>query len=145
MLRSITNLTSLTAESLPDSTTPAETVAGQLPETMTEKAMFALENSLLGLLIVFSVLAVLFIVVKIVASILSRKKEEKKPAETKAPAHVAAPAPTPAPVPTAATNDGEIIAAITAAISLMLEAEGKDPRGFRVVSFRRSSQRKNSL
>ena len=40
------------------------------------------------------------------------------------------------------TDDGELIAAITAAISLMLESEGKDPRGFRVVSFRRSSSRK---
>lgn len=39
-------------------------------------------------------------------------------------------------------DDGEIIAAITAAISLMLEGEGGAPRGFRVVSFKRSNVRK---
>ena len=37
-------------------------------------------------------------------------------------------------------DDGAVIAAITAAISMMLESEGKDPRGFRVVSFKRSKK-----
>lgn len=125
MLRSIADTTALASEAL--------------PETLSDKAMFALENSVLGLVIVFAVLAILFIVVKIVASIMG-KGGEKKSAEAKpTPAAPTAP-PTPAPVPQ--TDDGEIIAAITAAISLMLEAEGKDPRGFRVVSFRRSTSRK---
>ena len=39
-------------------------------------------------------------------------------------------------------NCEEIVAAISAAISAILEGEGKDPKGFRVVSFRRSSSRK---
>ena len=39
-------------------------------------------------------------------------------------------------------NDGgETVAAITAAVALLLESEGKPPMGFRVVSFRRSSTR----
>ena len=125
MFRSITNLASLATD--------------VNLETLGDKAMFALENSVLGLLIVFSVLAVLFIVVRIVAGVFGAKSEKK--AVEKAPA----PTPTPTPAPAPITDDGEIIAAITAARSLMLEAEGKDPRGFRVVSFRRSSTRKNSL
>ena len=140
MFRSITNLTALASEfNL---------------ESFGDKAMFALENSLLGILIVFAVLAVLFTVVKIVAGFMGEKSGKKSAEKPAAPAPVAVPAPAPTPVavsapvssPSPATaDDGEIVAAITAAISLMLEAEGKDPRGFRVVSFRRSSTRKNSL
>ncbi len=37
-------------------------------------------------------------------------------------------------------DDGALIAAITAAVSLVLEAEGKDPKGFRVVSFKRTKK-----
>ena len=110
-------------------------------DSFGEKAMFALENSVLGILIVFAVLVLLSLVVKLVASILT-PKEKKKPAEK---AVAPAPSPTPAPAPAPTTDDGEIVAAITAAIALMLESEGKDPKGFRVVSFRRSSTRKNSL
>ena len=127
MFNSVTNTAALAAEANLD--------------TLGEKAMFALENSVLGILIVFAVLALLCLIVRLVASILT-PKEKKKPAEK---AVAPAPSPTPAPTPTPATNDGEIVAAITAAIALMLESEGKDPKGFRVVSFRRSSTRKNSL
>ena len=130
MLRSIADTTALASEAL--------------PETLSDKAMFALENSVLGIMMVFAVLAILFIVVKIVASIMG-KGGEKKSAEAKPTPTPTAPTAPPTPAPVPQTDDGEIIAAITAAISLMLEAEGKDPRGFRVVSFRRSSQRKNSL
>ncbi len=38
------------------------------------------------------------------------------------------------------TDDGAVIAAITAAVSMVLASEGKDPRGFRVVSFKRSKK-----
>lgn len=38
------------------------------------------------------------------------------------------------------SDDGAVIAAITAAVSMMLASEGKDPRGFRVVSFKRSKK-----
>ena len=128
MFRSITAISALSAEIQLD--------------TMNDKVMFALENSLLGVIIVFAVLALLSLVVKLVASILS-PKEKKAPAEK-----ASAPTPTPAPAPTpaaATSDDSEIVAAITAARSLVLESEGKDPNGFRVVSFRRSSTRKNSL
>ena len=116
-------------------------LAAENPQTMTEKAMYALENSLLGILITFSVLVVLCLVVKIAANILRGKKENKTSNDSPV-APAPAPAPHSAPTPVATADNGELIAAITAAISLMLEAEGKDPRGFRVVSFRRSSQRK---
>ena len=131
MFRSITNLASLATD--------------VNLETLGDKAMFALENSVLGLLIVFSVLAVLFIVVRIVAGVFGAKSEKKAVEKAPAPTPTPTPAPAPMPAPAPITDDGEIIAAITAAISLMLEAEGKDPRSFRVVSFRRSSTRKNSL
>ena len=118
-------------------------LAAENPQTLAEKAMYALENSLLGVIITFSVLAVLFIIVKLAGNILSRNKNEAKAESKTAPTVPSAP-PTPTPAATAPKtgDDGEIIAAITAAISMMLEAEGKDPRGFRVVSFRRSSSRK---
>jgi sodium pump decarboxylase gamma subunit len=114
-------------------------------ENFADKLSFALQNSALGILITFSVLVLLFVVVKIVASVISGKQNKESstaPAEKKE-APVAAPVPAAVPTPVAQSEDnGELIAAITAAISLMLEAEGKDPRGFRVVSFRRSSSRK---
>ena len=120
-------------------------LAAENPQNLAEKAMFALENSVLGMLIIFSVLAVLFLVIKLVGNIISGNNKEEKAEKKTAPAATSVtPTPAPAPVTAAAnvSNDGEIIAAITAAISMMLEAEGKDPRGFRVVSFRRSSSRK---
>ena len=101
--------------------------------------------AVLGLLIVFAVMILLFLVLKIATALISGStgSKESKTEKTAPPAPAAAPAPAPAPVPvTAPANEGEIVAAITAAISMMLEAEGKDPRGFRVVSFRRSTSRK---
>lgn len=103
--------------------------------------------AVLGILIVFSVMILLFLVLKIATAIISgsvgskESKTEKKASSAPVPSSAPAPAAVPAPA-AAPTNDGELIAAITAAISMMLEAEGKDPRGFRVVSFRRSSSRK---
>ena len=120
----IRNLTSLAAEN---------------PESLAEKGIYALENSALGIIITFSVLILMAIVVRIVAGVINGKKKTDRSVE--APVPTPTPAAAPTPVPTA-TDDGELIAAITAAISLMLESEGKDPRGFRVVSFRRSSSRK---
>lgn len=152
MFRSLINLSAAASESietlLPDaSATEAMGDAAETAlDTVAQKAMFALENSALGILIVFSVLAVLFIIVKLAANLLNGNKEKADGEKTAAPAATATPAPvaTTAPVTTPApvTDDGEIVAAITAAISLMLESEGKDPHGFRVVSFRRSSTRK---
>lgn len=138
MIRALTNVSALANE-----TTPAATTGEQLLN-MGDKTKFALENSLLGVMIVFSVLVLMFIIVKIVSSVMvgrKEKKEESMPSEAPAPAPAATVAPTPVPA-VATVSDGELVAAITAAISLMLEAEGKDPRGFRVVSFRRSSSRK---
>ena len=129
MFRSITAISALSSEVQLD--------------TMNDKVMFALENSFLGVLIVFAVLALLSLIVKLVASVLT-PKEKKAPVE-KTVAPTPTPAPAPAPASSTASDDGEIVAAITAAISLVLESEGKDPNGFRVVSFRRSSTRKNSL
>lgn len=103
--------------------------------------------AVLGILIVFAVMILLFLVLKIATAIISgsvgSKESKAEEKASSAPVPSSAPAPAAVPTPAAApTNDGELIAAITAAISMMLEAEGKDPRGFRVVSFRRSSSRK---
>ena len=53
-------------------------LAAENPQTLAEKAMFALENSLLGVIITFSVLAVLFMIVKLVGNILSGNKNKAK-------------------------------------------------------------------
>ena len=114
-------------------------------DTIADKSKFAIENFLLGLLITFSVLLLLSLVVKLVATVMGASvkeaKTDKKTSGERKPTPAEAPSPVAPTAPSTATEDsGEIIAAITAAISLMLEAEGKDPRGFRVVSFKRSKK-----
>ena len=146
MFKSLINLSVSTvesvAESIPESSVIEE--AGEAVQgafgTLGEKVMFALQNSALGMLIVFAVLALLFIIVRVVSGILGATEAKKNAKKEAAPTPETETAPATAPAPV--SNDGEIVAAITAAISLMLEAEGKDPAGFRVVSFRRSSTRK---
>ena len=99
-----------------------------------DRLAYAGRMTLIGMVTIFVALSILWL-----ALVLFRRAIEYKtaPKESK-PVAPAAPAPAPVVAP-ASTNDGEIVAAITAAISLMLADEngGKVPN-FRVVSFRRT-------
>ena len=104
-------------------------------EAMTggEKASLALSTLLLGMVVVFAVLLIIMVVIYIVGRIF-QSVENKKQSAVKAPEPVDQPT---QPVEaTEAEDEGEIIAAITAAISVCMEEEQKS---FRVVSFRKTS------
>ncbi|MBO5903810.1 MAG: OadG family protein [Clostridia bacterium] len=105
--------------------------------TLGERTTYALSHTAVGMLIVFGVLGVIWAILAVFKIVFGGKTEKKESAP--APAKKAAPAPAAAPAPVAATasSDEEIVAAITAAITLMREAEGSTGT-FRVVSFRRT-------
>lgn len=111
---------------------------------MDERLGYALRMLIVGLGMVFVVLALLWGVLELSRVVFydmprRRREEEIEAAHSKAaPAPVA---PTPAPVPAApAQNDDVLIAVITAAISAAMAEEGTVPAGgFRVVSFRRAT------
>lgn len=102
---------------------------------------YALEMTLLGMGMVFAVLGILWGVLSIFKLVFARPKKVNKAKEIKAdptPEVVAAPEIVTAP---AATDDGELIAILTAAI-IAYEAEQNPeaPIGnFRVVSYRRAN------
>ena len=119
------------------------TLSNEEALTLGERLSLGLTNTLLGLLIIFLVLTILFGAVKLFAILLPKLTEKKKDSKSKEPptnksAESIAKAPAAHP---AATDSGAVIAAITAAVSLLLEEEGQEPTGFRVVSFRRSDER----
>ena len=119
-------------------TTQAEHFVGS---TFGERASYALSHTGVGMLIIFAVLAVIWAVLAVFKVIFAGKTDKKEKAAElpeKKP-EVVPPAAAPivqAPVP-ASSSDEEIVAAITAAITLMREAEGTTGT-FRVVSFRRT-------
>jgi sodium pump decarboxylase gamma subunit len=91
---------------------------------------------LLGMVIVFAVLGIIFIALQIMRAVFTKNAIKAKKARK---AEEAAQAATPktaetAPVVAAVADDGAIIAAIIAAISVHT---GKAPEGFRVVSFKK--------
>lgn len=119
-------------------TTQAEHFVGN---TFGERASYALSHTGVGMLIIFAVLAVIWAVLAVFKVIFAGKTDKKeKVAETPEKKSEVVPS-TPAPVATvpiaASSTDEEIVAAITAAITLMREAEGTSGT-FRVVSFRRT-------
>lgn len=104
--------------------------------TFADRASEALRVSLLGIGMVFAVLAILWLVLEVFRYVfydlpnkgkLDEKKTEK-PVKTE-------PAPAPVVTQVTASDDGEIIAAITAALCVVLD---KPATGFRVVSFRKT-------
>lgn len=86
-----------------------------------------------GMLVVFCGLVILIICISVMTSITGRKKAAKA---APAPAPKAPPAPV-AAEPEPEADDGEIIAAITAAIAAIWQAEGKES-GFVVRRVRRT-------
>ena len=91
---------------------------------------------LLGMVVIFAVLSLLWIILEISGKIASGGKSAAKAAPAPAPA----PTPAPAPVAPVQTDDAAIVAAITAALTVYMEAEGaknSSVNGFRVVSFKK--------
>ncbi len=109
-----------------------------------ERIEYAISVTIQGMLMVFAVLALLWGVVaifKVVLHDIPEKRAAKKQALSAAVAEVAAPAEQPAEVvPAPEEDEGEIVAAITAAIAATLASEeyrDQFASGFRVVSFKR--------
>lgn len=109
------------------------------PESASRLDLFlgtGLPTLLIGMLVVFAILGIIFIALTVMRAIFKRNAVKAKQAR-KAEAAEAAPAPAPAEetAPAApAADDTAVIAAIIAAISAYT---GKAPEGFRVVSFKK--------
>lgn len=110
-----------------------------------ERAGYAGGVTLLGMATIFIVLSILWGVVELLHRALHRGDQKTAPAEAKAaPAPVPAPAPkaAPAPVRAPAAGDDALVAVITAAVAAAMAEEGYAD-GFRVVSFRRTQNRRS--
>lgn len=108
-----------------------------------DRVEWAILVSVQGILMVFAVLALLWGVISLMKVFLHdipAKRAAKKNALTKAVEQAAAPVEHPVVLAEPQEDDGEIVAAITAAITVMLQSEeykGQFESGFRVVSFTR--------
>ena len=100
------------------------------PLTMGEKLSLAGEMILRGMATVFIVLALLWAIIAIFGAVSKATAGKAKKA---------APVPAPAEPTAEQTDDGEIIAAITAAIEAYRAGEGLAGHGYRVVSFKKRS------
>ena len=112
--------------------------------TFAEDAAEAGTVTLLGMVAIFAVLALLWLVIEILHRALTgqtatKVQEKKEPKPQRVTPQKPAPVVTPAPA-APVTDDGALIAAITAAITAA-RAEDGYTGGFRVVSFKRSSRK----
>ena len=113
--------------------------------SISESGPYALRMLIVGLGMVFVVLALLWGVLELSRVVFydmprRRREEEIEAAHSKAAPAPVAPTPAPVPAAPAQNNNDVLIAVITAAISAAMAEEGTVPAGgFRVVSFRRSS------
>ncbi|MBE6583602.1 MAG: hypothetical protein E7649_01285 [Ruminococcaceae bacterium] len=158
VLCSLLSVTALAAETQ----TEAAAESGKLdmnlkPESFNERLEYALQGTATGMLMIFCVLGMLTLILygsKYVFYDIPNKKKERArevkqeasviAAQPVAPVRVpeAQPAPVQAPV-AQAMDDGELAAVITAAIAAMIESgdyKNEFVGGFRVVSFKRSTQ-----
>lgn len=125
------------------------------PKSFSEGLEYAIQGTVTGMLMVFAVLILLTVILYISKYIFydipNKNKEATRPVETAesvAPAKPVAATATPAPAVEAASapaaqDDGELAAVITAAIAAMIESgdyKNEFVGGFRVVSFKRSTQ-----
>lgn len=127
--------------------TPAQTAADAGSETESDmtfgdRLAEAGQITLLGMGMVFAVLALLWGVIELFRVIMQKSEKKKKAAEPIIP-EKSVPVPAPVaeePAPSESGDDGELTAAITAAVAAYLASEGDAAYagGFRVVSFRRS-------
>ena len=122
------------------------------PESFEERLEYALQGTATGMIMVFAVLGLLCLILygsKYVFYDIPNIKREKKIAAAKKATVEAivpeekAPAVTEQPVVVQTQDDGELVAVITAAIAAMIdggEYKNEFVGGFRVVSFKRSTQ-----
>ena len=118
------------------------------PDDFSERLEYALQGTVTGILMVFSVLTLLTLILylsKVVFHDIPKKRRKKTQEKNEASFEAPAPIYTPAPVVDNSipeeTNDAELAAVITAAIAAMLESEeyaDQFKSGFRVVSFKRN-------
>lgn len=114
--------------------------------TTAEKLSIGGQVTLLGMGMVFAVLAILWGLVEVLHLLLAGRSGEKKVTKIVEESHTpitpvapAAPVAPEAPVASApVANDLDIIAVITAAVAA---ASGSSPSSFRVVSFKRANNR----
>lgn len=122
----------LTALSTTVTATPA---TEEVVENFGQRLVTGLGNLVLGMIVVFAVLTILWLILEVVGKIFAKsdaKAAAKKAAE--APKTVEAPI-----LVEEEDNDEELVAAITAAVTLCLEAEnGGEAPAFKVVSFRKT-------
>lgn len=113
----------------------------------SEKLALSGEMLLKGMGTVFLVLAILWGIIALFSVFAGTAEKKPAPApKPQAPAKKAETKPAPAPAPTPApvqTDDGALIAAITAAIEAYRAEEGLSGLPYRVVSFKRKSGRKS--
>lgn len=133
---------------------PENTASGKLDQDLSgadmsfgERLEYALQGTVTGMVMVFSVLGLLFGIVSlskvVFYDIPENKKKKKQKAHAPKEASVVAPAPAPVAESERVEDNGELIAVITAAVAAMIESgDYKDEfaGGFRVVSFKRSAQ-----
>ena len=126
------------------------------PESFSERLEYALQGTATGMLMIFSVLALLTIILYISKYVFydipNKTREATRPvdeeakiiaAEPVAAAVTPATAPAPVSAPSNIQDDGELAAVITAAIAAMIESgdyKNEFVGGFRVVSFKRSEK-----
>ncbi len=117
-------------------------------ETFGERAGVAGSVTLLGMVTIFTVLAILWGVIEALHRVLNRGGKTDTPAAkpampaAKPAAEAKKPAQAVKATETARRDDGELVAVITAAVAAAMEEEGYTG-GFRVVSFRRTQNRKS--
>ena len=112
-------------------------VLNLLSDTLTwgDRLNYMGTGVLMGVVVVFAVLALLWLILEIFGAVARRGQSAPTASKVQAPAPVVETAPV-APV----ANDDEIVAAITAALAVYLEeAKASSPSvsGFRVVSFKK--------
>lgn len=100
---------------------------------------------LIGMAMVFAVLALLWGVVSVFGKVMSSKSQKSKSAPVPVTAPSPAPDATPVSTPTKklpVEEDGELIAVITAAVAVAIQSDetlnSRFASGFRVVSFKKS-------
>ena len=103
-----------------------------------ERTVEALTNLVLGMVVVFSVMAILALILTFTGKFFA--SQDKKTVAKKAAESASAPAPV---EETPADNDEEIVAAITAAITCVLASEGTPAPAFRVVSFKKTNTKRS--
>ena len=114
----------------------AADAADKVIKPFGERTAEALGNLVLGMVVVFSVMAILAVILTFTGKFFAaqdKKAAEQKKAEAPAPVVEEAPA----------SNDEEIVAAITAAITCVLASEGIPAPAFRVVSFKKANTKRS--